>query len=107
MRHATVGLILALLIQAAGWAGRAEARDRPLEELPRDVWELAFVWTEPIKSMAKEVRRFDPVSGLWFGLLEGSVKSVERTAEFFIPRHAQEPPTSPDETDNPLLRYSF
>ena len=107
MRHAAISLILALLIQAAGLALRAEARDRPLEELPRDVWELAFVWTEPIKSVAKEMRRFDPLSGLWFGLLEGSVKSVERTAEFFIPRNAQEPPTSPDEADNPLLRYSF
>ena len=107
MRHAAGGFILALLIQAAGLAGRAEARDRPLEELPRDVWELAFVWTEPIKSVAKEMRRFDPLSGLWFGLLEGSVKSVERTAEFFMPRNTQQPPTSPDQSDNPLLRYSF
>ena len=107
MRHAAVRLILILLLQAAGLAGRAEARDRPLEELPRDVWDLAFVWTEPIKSVAKEVRRFDPVSGLWFGLLEGSVKSVERTAEWFLPEKPRHPPTLPDSTDTPLLRYTF
>lgn len=107
MRYAAAGFILMLFIQAAGLADEAQARDRPIEELPKDVWNLAFVWTEPIKSMANAARRFDPVSGLWFGLLEGSVKSLERTAELFLLRKAQEPPTSPAQPDNALLRYTF
>jgi len=98
-------LILPLLV--AGLTSGAEARDKPIEELPKDVWDLAFVWTEPIKFVAKETRRFDPISGLWFGLLEGTVRSFERTVEFFVPRKAQEPSTQPSQSEQPLLRYSF
>ena len=59
----------------------AYAEQRSITELPKDVWNLAFVWTEPIKQVAKQTKQSDPISGVWFGVLDGSVKSVERTAE--------------------------
>ena len=86
----------------------AEARERALEELPRDAWDLAWVWTEPIKQAAKESRRFDPISGVWFGLLEGSVKSVERTADLLLVHPEEDaPPGSQGASGQPILRYSF
>ncbi|MBI3331318.1 MAG: hypothetical protein HYZ96_04305 [Candidatus Omnitrophica bacterium] len=105
MRYVMVGIALML---AAGWAVGAEAREKPVEELTKDVWTLAFAWTEPIKQVARETRRFDPVSGLWFGLLEGSIKSFERTAAIFLPP-SQEAPEEPrgGPREEPLLRYSF
>lgn len=104
MRHLVVIIGFVLVI---GRAGRLEARERPIEELPQDIWELATVWTEPVKHVAKESRRFDPISGVWFGLLEGSVKSVERTAAFFLSPRESGPERSPDRPDGALLRYSF
>ena len=104
MRQVTVGLILILV---AGWAGKADARDTSIENFPRDVWDLAFVWMEPIKQVARETRRFDPVSGLWFGLLEGSVKSVERTASLLLSDTNGESPGKGAKPGQPLLRYSF
>jgi hypothetical protein len=95
-----IGWVLSIVL--IGGAGAVEARERNLEELPGDVLSLATVWTEPLKSVARETRHFDPVSGLWFGLVEGSVKSLERTANFFLPRN-DEPPAEPGK----LLRYSF
>ena len=98
-------LMIAVMV-IAGHVGFAEARERGIEELPKDVWNLAFVWTEPVKEVARESRRFDPVSGLWFGLLEGSIKSVERTTDFFFPADEQQPGTEL-KSGKPLLRYSF
>lgn len=100
--HAAIAALLVL-----GWSGPAAAGDRPLEELPRDAVRLAFVWTEPLKSAANEIRRFDPVSGLWFGLLEGSVKSVERTANYFLPSEQDESGGATFKPGKALLRYSF
>ncbi|MBI4343713.1 MAG: hypothetical protein HY601_02740 [Candidatus Omnitrophica bacterium] len=77
------GIVAGVLLAALA-ASTAEARERPIEELPKDLLDIAFVWTEPIKQVAEQSRRFDPVSGLWFGLVDGSVKSVERTAKFFL-----------------------
>ena len=81
------------------------AEEKALTELPKDVTDLAFVWTEPIKSVAEQSRRFDPVSGLWFGLLAGTVKSVERTVKILIPEetHPSRTPRAPDVR----LRYTF
>ena len=95
--------VTGLIVLAAG-AGRVDARERPIEQLPKDLIDLAFVWTEPIKQVAQHSRRFDPISGLWFGLVDGSVKSVERTAKFFFyPEGAQSKPTEPGK----LFHYSF
>ena len=100
MAWVVIGVII------AGWMIRADARDKPIEELPRDVWNLAFVWTEPLKQAARESRRFDPMSGVWFGLIEGSIKSVQRAADFLILEHDPSP-TRPSEPANPQFRYSF
>ena len=87
------------------WSGTLLASDKPIEELPRDVMDLAFVWTKPIQQVAEESRRFDPVSGLWFGLLEGSVKSVERTAQILLFHEGE--PSSPAKEPGKIFRYSF
>ena len=105
MRHSlTMTLVLVVGVVIGG--RRLEARERPIEELPKDMWDMATVWTEPIKSAAEQSRRFDPVSGLWFGLLEGSVKSVERTTKFLIQDEAT-PGGAPVPAEQPLLRYNF
>ena len=101
------GAIVCLLALVMG-AGRAEAKvkEKSIQQLPRDAWELAFVWTEPIKCVLKESRRFDPVSGLWFGIVEGSVKSVERTAGFFLPGDKDREGSEVD-SGKVLIRYTF
>ena len=105
MRYVMAWIVLML---AAGWAGEADAREKPLEELTQDVWTLAFAWTEPIKQAAKEARRFDPVSGVWFGLLEGSIKSFERAAAVFFPPPQEAPKERRGQPlEEPLLRYTF
>lgn len=101
----TSSIVLWLLV-GVGLVGAAEGKvkeGRPLEELPKDIWNLASVWTEPIKYVAKETRRFDPISGLWFGLLEGSAKSLERTADVLFPSE-HEPEVK---SGKAILRYSF
>ena len=99
-----VVVIAGMLIIVA--AAVAEARERLLTELPGDVWDLAFAWTEPIKQAAKYSRTFDPVSGIWFGLLDGSVKSVERAAQFI--RLDDKERTGPEtKSGKALIRYSF
>jgi hypothetical protein len=98
---------LAMALAIAVLAPRGlQAKERPIEELPRDVWDVATAWTEPIKSVAKQSRRFDPVSGLWFGMLEGSIKSVERTTALFL-QEERTPRGSAEPTEQPLLRYNF
>ena len=101
---------VAVMLGLTGLTAVLEAREKPIEELPKDALDLAFVWTEPIKQAAEESRRFDPISGVWFGLLEGSVKAVERTAGLVLLSSGVEegaPSKSPSRTDNALLRYSF
>ncbi|MDP3702808.1 MAG: hypothetical protein Q8R78_00245 [Candidatus Omnitrophota bacterium] len=95
-----------VIIGVAAWLGvpGAQAVDKPVEELPRDVAHLAFIWTEPIKSVATQVRRFDPVSGLWFGLLEGTVKTVERTAQFLF---SDDTPSRVPREPGKRFRYTF
>ena len=89
-------------------AGIVEAKDRPIEQLPQDLWNLAFVWTEPVKAIAKQTRQFDPISGLWFGLVDGTVKSVERTAGYLIPHEDDSTGPSPTfKSGKALLRYTF
>lgn len=99
MRRALV--VLAVIV--CGWAGQAAAAERPIEELPGDAWDAATGWAQPIKSRS---RRFDPVSGLWFGMLEGSVRSIERTAGILMYRNEPDPGTREGE-DNALLKYGF
>ena len=100
------GVAIAVILVMAMGMGRLEAKERPIEQLPKDVWDLAFIWTEPIKHVAKESRRFDPVSGLWFGMLEGSIKSVERTTQLFMHEDVT-PRGSAQPAEQPLLKYSF
>ena len=106
MRRALVIITIGLL---AGAGGVVEAKERPLTELPRDVWDLALAWTEPAKQVARETRRFDPVSGLWFGLLEGSVRSLELTADFLLPGDSKtsQGPSPSINSGKALWRYSF
>ena len=80
------------------------AIDKPLEELPKDAWDIATLWTEPIKHAARGARQIDPISGLWFGLLEGSVKSVERTVALVW---SQDNDSKAHPSRGDLLRYSF
>ena len=95
-------------IGVGNWAGMVEAKDRPIEQLPQDVWNLALVWTEPIKAVVKQTRQFDPISGLWFGLVDGSVKSVERTAQFILPSDRDDNALHPTyKGEKAILRYSF
>lgn len=100
------GAVIMMIVVMAVGMGRLEAKERPIEQLPKDVWDLAFVWTEPLKHVAKESRRFDPVSGLWFGMLEGSIKSVERTTKLFMQEDVT-PRGSAQPAEQPLLKYSF
>jgi hypothetical protein len=100
------GAVVAFICVMALGMGQVDAKERPIEQLPKDVWDLAFVWTEPIKHVAKESRRFDPVSGLWFGMLEGSIKSVERTTQLFMHEDVT-PRGSAQPAEQPLLKYSF
>jgi hypothetical protein len=95
--------IIVLALACSGWAGQAAAVERPLEELPHDAWDAATGWAQPIKSSA---RRVDPISRLWLGMLEGSVRSVERTAGLLMYRN--EPDAGQKEgEDSALLKYSF
>lgn len=94
-----VGLVVVVLV---GWTGTATAAERPIEELPGDVGRVIFAWTEPIKQVAKRSRELDPVSGLWIGLIDGSVKSVERTAQFLL-----EDRSSATQEPGKIFRYSF
>jgi hypothetical protein len=64
--------------------GLVAADERTLGDLPKDAWDVASVVTEPVKGMARGARRLDPISGLWRGLLEGSARSVERTADLLL-----------------------
>ena len=101
----TIIAVIVGMLMVAG-AGAAEARERTLTELPGDVWNLAFAWTEPIKQAAKYSQQIDPVSGVWFGLLDGSVKSVERVTEFIRP--ADKARAGPDmKSGKAMLRYTF
>lgn len=94
-------IVVAAMVMAGG-ASAMGAEDKPIEQLPQDVLELAFAWTEPIKQVAKRSRQFDPVSGLWIGLVDGSVKSVERTAQFLL-----EDRSSTSHEPGKIFRYSF
>jgi hypothetical protein len=102
MIRSVQGMVVATLFLAG--LRTAAAAERPLEELPRDVLGLAFMWTEPLKQVAEHSRRHDPVSGLWMGLVDGSVKSVERTARIFLPEGAA---TAPEPEPGKILRYTF
>ena len=106
MRRMAIVVSLTLI---AGWPGAADAKEAPIEELPKDIWMIASLWTEPVKQVARETRRFDPISGAWFGLLEGTVKSYERAAGLFLPNRSTDntSPTPVGGSGGPLLRYTF
>ena len=104
MRKMKIGLIAMLLV---GWTAVANARDKDLEDLPRDAWDLATVWTEPIKGVARETRRLDPVSGAWFGLLKGSLKSIERTVAFILPPQQEDQPGAAVKGEKLPFHYAF
>lgn len=103
MREAIVVLAL---VGCISFSGSASAAEKSIAELPKDAADLAFVWTEPIKGVAQQTRRLDPISGLCVGLFKGSVKSVARTLAIFTPGESSAP-SSTDPSKQPLLRYSF
>ena len=97
-------MMMAGMVLVASTTAQASI-NKPLKDLPKDAWTIATFWTEPIRQVAAQARRFDPLSGLWFGLLEGSVKSVERTAGLFW---SQDDDSSQGSSSRKaLLRYSF
>ena len=101
MKRLTMMAGMMLAASTTGWA----SVNRPMKDLPKDAWEVATFWTEPIKQAAAETRRFDAVSGLWFGLFEGSVKSIERIAGLIW---SQDDDVSQGSSSRKaLLRYSF
>ncbi len=99
MMRAMAVLSAVFACAACAWA----ADERPLETLPHDVADAATVWTEPVKAVQEQTRRFDPVSGLALGLIEGSVASVERAANLLRGRESSEPARDAGK----LFRYSF
>ncbi len=99
---------LIAVVCCAGWAPLLEAREKPIPELPKDVWTLAWAWTEPIKGVVRETRQYDPVRGLWFGLVEGSIKSFERATSVLLPgMDTNEQTPNRQEQGKQLLRYTF
>lgn len=89
-------VIVGIVICGAGAARAQESGGgESIEHLPKDVWNLAFVWTEPFKQVAEQTRQHDPVNGLWLGLLGGSIKSVERAANVFLKRDSASPTPEP------------
>ena len=95
------GFMTAALLAASTAA--AEPRQKSLEELPQDLWSIVGA---PVASIARETRRFDPISGLWFGLVKGSVTSLERTADLLLQRDTP-PSDHPGPSEQPLIRYAF
>lgn len=101
MKRVPVMFVIVLL----GAASLVAAEERAIKDLPKDVAKLALVWTEPIKQVARNARRFDPVSGFWLGLVEGSAKSVERTADVLLPDDKEQSPKV--KSGKLLYRYTF
>ncbi|MBI4341908.1 MAG: hypothetical protein HY599_00900 [Candidatus Omnitrophica bacterium] len=78
-------MVIAAGVALVAGASVSQAREQAIEDPPKGVWDLATVWNGPIQQVNRDARRFDLVSGLWLGLLEGSVKSAERTASLVLP----------------------
>jgi hypothetical protein len=95
-------IVAAIMVLAGRMAAAAE--DKPIQDLPKDVQGIAMAWVEPFRSVAEQSRRFDPVSGLWIGLLAGSVKSVERTAEILLRGRES---SNPARDAGKIFRYRF
>ena len=101
-------IFVIVVIGLVGWIGPVEAEEKTIKDIPKDAWNLGTVWTEPIKGVIKETRRVNPISGLWHGLWQGSIKSLQRTAEFLIQKEEEAQPNQPAQPEEqPLLRYSF
>lgn len=81
------------------------AEEKTIDQLPDDIVDIATVWIEPIKQVHKRSKQLDPISSLWFGLIEGSIKSVERVVSMVFSQEDQPhtPPRKPSET----FRYTF
>jgi len=106
-RFGRIVIVISMVVQSGlAWAAADSTQEKSIEQLPRDVWDLAFIWTEPIKQAVERSRTIDPVSGLWFGLLDGSVKSVERVAGMLLEQETEQP-ASRKSQGSPFLRYSF
>ena len=64
MRTTRMQAVISVALIMVLCTGVLEAKEKPIEELPKDVWRLAFLWTEPLQQAARETRRLDPISGL-------------------------------------------
>lgn len=97
-----VSLIACLFLIPVGFAG---AEEKTINQLPDDIVDVATVWTEPIKQVHKRSAQFDPIIGLWVGIIEGSVKSVKRVVSMvFSP---DDEPHVPPRKSNETFRYTF
>ena len=103
--HNRLSAIGMAAILAGLFAAPVSATEKPIEEFPKDVKEFAFAWTEPIKSVAEEARHVDPIRALWFGLLKGSFRSVQRMARLFLPSRSET--EEPRQGSEKLLEYTF
>ena len=97
---------LSALVMLAAWTSTAEATEKSIEDLPGDLARLSLAWTEPVTGAIDGARQVDPVSGVWFGMLEGSVRSVERVVSLFKD-HANRRSEPSRNGGLLLLRYSF
>ena len=104
MRWVAGMVVAVVMLMGPGAAGASErvSKQVQLRQVSQDAWNIA---TEPFKSVARETRRFDPITGLWFSLLEGSVKSIERTAQIFF--HTEPAASSSPVPDWREARNSF
>jgi len=101
------GVVLVMQSFATASEAMARADDRSAAYLfAKEGAQVAIAGrrAEPLKQVVNHSRRHDPVSGLWMGLVDGSVKSVERTARIFLPEGAA---TAPELEPGKILRYTF
>ena len=79
-----------------------QARERSIQNLPKDVWDLTFAWTEPLKETAEETRRTNPIAGIWRGLLYGPFRTADRATGIMDERENLPGPEAEKQ-----FRYSF
>ena len=101
-----IGSVMALSA-GIGWIAlptAGDAAERRLEQLPGDLATVLLLWTEPLKQIAIHSRQMDPVTGLWLGLIDGSVQSLSRSAKLFLSDGARSPTSN---EPGKMLQYTF
>ena len=96
-------VVLLVVLLASMRCPMAGAGERSVAELPKDVWEIAFGWTQPLHQASVDSLSSNTLNSLWLGLVGGSIGSVGRTASFLL-FPLNEPATSEPAKQ---YRYSF